>query len=533
MASNIDVSVPTPVRATTKSVRDNFIAAKDEIEALQDNESAIGADILDEKNRNDAQDLRLDQLEDDVSNIEVTITTSMVETEVGDGTREAEPSLTNQKEVNNYLWETVSNLEPYDDEQVQKELEELQNQIDALAELHKPEPERLPLFSEDEPTEYPSDPVSDLEEGDQWYKVEDPDFDYENPDPFGLELYLWDSQSSLWVLWEAELDFNGVIISPSPPEEFGDGMLWFDNTADTMQLFVYHEASDAWLPVAPPSTLEGRVATNEATQEAIIAQIQESLVDQAKIVARVEEGLDDQAKIAAKVEELSITKGAVSRYVVKGTEPSVASRNGELYVNAIAAAEVTFMSLAPFDSNGQVTKACNPDDIIEFVEVVEATREIGDITRYKVVSGDYNNMTVEYLSGNNDFDVGEVEEIYIYPQNQDLASIEYVDAQNSKKLSLIGGMGNKMEGDLYLGGNKVAGVATPSLDTDATNKEYVDNNFMNLNGPQEADGNKTFTSYVYLSNSSNNANGVLRRDTIESLIEANILYFSYNSPNTS
>jgi hypothetical protein len=49
MASDIDVNVPTPVRATTKSVRENFVAAKDEIEALQ----------LD----NAAQDDRLDLLE--------------------------------------------------------------------------------------------------------------------------------------------------------------------------------------------------------------------------------------------------------------------------------------------------------------------------------------------------------------------------------------------------------------------------------------------------------------------------------------
>ena len=63
MASNIDVSVPTPVRATTKSVRDNFVAAKDEIEALQASESQLVADVEAEKIRNDDQDQRLDALE--------------------------------------------------------------------------------------------------------------------------------------------------------------------------------------------------------------------------------------------------------------------------------------------------------------------------------------------------------------------------------------------------------------------------------------------------------------------------------------
>ena len=63
MASNIDVSVPTPVRATTKSVRDNFVAAKDEIEALQTSEASLVVDVEAEKIRNDDQDQRLDALE--------------------------------------------------------------------------------------------------------------------------------------------------------------------------------------------------------------------------------------------------------------------------------------------------------------------------------------------------------------------------------------------------------------------------------------------------------------------------------------
>ena len=446
MASNIDVSVPTPVRATTKSVRDNFIAAKDEIEALQDNESATGADILDEKNRNDAQDVRLDQLEEDVSNIEVTITTSMVETEVGDGTREAEPSLTNQKEVNNYLWETVSNLEPYDDEEIQKSLEELQEQIDALFEATKPEPERLPIFAEDEPTEYPhveEGELNDLAPKDQWYQVTDPDFDYDNPTTDGLDLYIWtDVEGEFeWVLFEVEIPEGVVIIKSELPDMEEDavnnGSLWFDNSEDTMQLFVYHSDSSAWLPVAPPTTLEGRVSAGEATQAEVLRRLGEGEEKQEAITYTIQNSLDTQAKIVAKVEELSITKGAVSRYTVKGTEINVATRNGELYVNSPNAVDVTYISFAPFDSNGQATKPANPDDIVEFVEAAGG-RGAGEITRYKVVSGDYNALTVEYLSGTNDFEVDEAEEVYVYPQNQDLASIEYVDQGLSSKLDNSG-----------------------------------------------------------------------------------------------
>jgi hypothetical protein len=93
-------------------------------------------------------------------------------------------------------------------------------------------------------------------------------------------------------LWEhiqqLDLDKSGIEVGPNPPtpvpgEELADGTFWFDNTEEVMQLFLWHEASDAWIPVAPPTTLEARVRQGEITQEAIIAQIQDSLAEQARI----------------------------------------------------------------------------------------------------------------------------------------------------------------------------------------------------------------------------------------------------------
>ena len=225
---------------------------------------------------------------------------------------------------------------------------------------------------------------------------------------FRQEFKRWDvvkgTGSSVWITDDL------------PDEDYvKNGDLWFDNTPDTMQLFIWHEDSDAWLPVAPPTTLEGRVSAGEATQQAIISQIEESLIE--------------QANISKRVDELSITKGSVARYVVKGTSINVASRNGELYVNSPNAPEVEYISFAPFDANGQSTKPCNKDDIVEFVEAAGG-KYAGDITRYRVVSGDFNALTVEYLSGDNNFEVGEAEEVYVYPQNSDLASVDYVDAQD-------------------------------------------------------------------------------------------------------
>jgi hypothetical protein len=194
------------------------------------------------------------------------------------------PDLNNQLEVNRFLWNAIEGL---------------------LEEPEAPElPEdRLPIYAEDEPTEYPyaeDGEPNDLEVGDQWYQVEDPSFDYDNPDPEGLDLYLWtptedDATVFEWVLFVAEAPDGVVIIkdeAPDPEEdEVGNGSLWFDNSQDTMQLYVWHEDSDAWIPVAPPTTLEGRVSTGEATQQAIIAQITVALEEQEALRNRLAKAL--------------------------------------------------------------------------------------------------------------------------------------------------------------------------------------------------------------------------------------------------
>ena len=56
------------------------------------------------------------------------------------------------------------------------------------------------------------------------------------------------------------------------------------------------------------------------------------------------------------IEELEVTKGPVSRYETKGTSFNVASRNGDLYVNDATAANVTAISFAAFDLNGNPTR---------------------------------------------------------------------------------------------------------------------------------------------------------------------------------
>jgi len=202
-------------------------------------------------------------------------------------------------------------------------------------------------------------------------------------------------------------------------------------------------ASTIDIPVVdltPYLTVDAFNAGQETQGEVIDANTEASEKNALDIVDNTEASEQNALDIA----ELRVTKGAVARYVVKAIGLTVASRNGELIVNSTVPSEVVFISFADFDENGMATRPTNVDDLIEFVEVAVAadgvtTTSTGDITRYKVVSGDTAGLTVEYLGGANDFEVGEPEEVFIYPQNKEGVSKEYVDNQDALKLNLTGG----------------------------------------------------------------------------------------------
>ena len=143
------------------------------------------------------------------------------------------------------------------------------------------------------------------------------------------------------------------------------------------------------------------------------------------------------------IAELQITKGRIARYVISEIGLGIAARNGDLIVNNAAASEVTFISFADFDVNGRETKAANSGDLLEFVETSalddNGVRTSGDTARYKVVSGETSALTVEYISGTNNFEVGEAEEVFTYPQQKQTVSKEYVDAQDELLYPRTGG----------------------------------------------------------------------------------------------
>ena len=255
-------------------------------------------------------------------------------------------------------------------------------------------------------------------------------------------IYHWDGTK--WVV-KAFRSTEGFIVDvgDDPPDNPKEGDLWYDTKADELTLYLYTGVE--WVPAAPPVSLDGINATIDAAlvvQNDLLDRVQAGEVGQKDLLDRVEAGEIEQRKIELAVEELQVTKGSVARYKITATNIGAAGRNGELYVNNAVAADVQAMSFAPFDLNGQPIRPCNVGDIVELVEAV-ALRNVGEVCRYRILSGDSNALTVEYLSGTNDFVVDETQEVYIYPQNEAGASKDYVDSQvqlqDDKKLNLSGG----------------------------------------------------------------------------------------------
>ena len=52
---------------------------------------------------------------------------------------------------------------------------------------------------------------------------------------------------------------NSTVLSDAPPDNPIHGNMWFDNEQDKMALRIYDEASEAYISVAPPVAIEGKV----------------------------------------------------------------------------------------------------------------------------------------------------------------------------------------------------------------------------------------------------------------------------------
>jgi hypothetical protein len=262
-----------------------------------------------------------------------------------------------------------------------------------------------------------------------------------------------------WFLEQLEASGLPVYIQPSEPDRKLDGDLWFNNDEDVMQLFVWHVESDAWIPVAPPTTLEGRVSTGEATQQAIIAQIQESLAE--------------QERIKSKITQL---EGAVGDHSLIFTSDQQNPRTGQFNLKNEAYQLVNSISDAKYITLHQIDRNDRPIDL-ERIQVNDVLRmsDFAGFTAELRVTGiaDASVFTFESLGG-------ELDRLAEYPYDflllssfdpAGLATIDYVDERDNAKLDKTGGT---VTGNIAMSSKNITGLAEPTANAHAATKKYVD-----------------------------------------------------------
>ena len=284
-------------------------------------------------------------------------------------------------------------------------------------------------------------------------------------------------------IWEKiqELDVKagGVAISEDPPEDPDNGMFWFDNSEDVMQLFIWHTDSDAWVPVAPPTTLEGRVATGEATQAAIIAQIQESLVEQEEIKSKVT-ALEGAVGEHSLVFNLAHVNPRPGEFVIKD--------GGNYPVHTLSEASIIHISPEDRDGNSIAIDRITAGDVMRMSDISGVTAEIK--IKNNLGGGAYE---MEKL-------FGDLDRLSEYPYDFNLfssfdpaglATKEYVDDRDSTKIgrNAIWTLGASSPWELrqdnssgsqkkfikiYDGTMNLDHVDTPTSAMHAANKLYVD-----------------------------------------------------------
>jgi hypothetical protein len=268
-------------------------------------------------------------------------------------------------------------------------------------------------------------------------------------------------------MWEKiqqlDVDKNGIDISPNPPEPpdgetMVDGAFWFDNSEDVMQLFIWHSDSDAWIPVAPPITLDDRVSQGEETQRIIISQINAALVEQNEIK-----------------DKISALEGAVGDHSLVFTMLNANVREGEFNLkngameltNTFSSAE--YITLSSTDRNG------NSVDLDRITE--------GDVLRLSDIGGQVSELKIDSAT-NGVFSFtkisGDLDRLSDYPYDfvllssfdpSGLATIDYVDQRDETKLDKAGGT---VTGDIAMNGNKITALADPTANAQAATKGYVD-----------------------------------------------------------
>ena len=136
------------------------------------------------------------------------------------------------------------------------------------------------------------------------------------------------------------------------------------------------------------------------------------------------------------IDNLTITKGTAATYTLTGVGITVGIRPGDFYIDNAIVSQLAFISLARDDDNGNNRPIGEEGDILE----IHGPNNVS--YRYTIEQISDGIAAVDYTAGNSPDDLlvpGTTYNIYIYPKNGNSASVEYVNSQLDKKLSLTGG----------------------------------------------------------------------------------------------
>ena len=280
--------------------------------------------------------------------------------------------------------------------------------------------------------------------------------------------FMWEKIQSL------DVDKSGIYIGPLPPSEDdrANGMFWFCNSENSMQLFVFHEDSDAWIPVAPPATISDRVARGEDVQSGLIEAVGEL---ETKVTA-LEGAVGEHSLIF----NPNRTTPRAGEFVTKD--------GGNQVVNTLSAASI--MHISPEDRNGG---AIAIDRITE-----------GDVMRLSDINGVTAEVKIKKNLGGGAYEMeklfGDLDRLSEYPYDFNLfssfdpaglATTEYVDARVDSKIGRnnIWTLGADAPWELrqknlagtekkfikiHDGKMTLNSIASPESGSQAVNKSYVD-----------------------------------------------------------
>ena len=228
-----------------------------------------------------------------------------------------------------------------------------------------------------------------------------------------------------------------VALSETPPSNPDDGDLWFDTTPTELTLYVYSEDSSAWIPAAPPTSLESRVTAGEALQQEIITRL---AANEGLASGHTNQITDLENKVEAL--EGNTLSGQWALALTGSPRPGKVLLYKDGFAGGVTSwSDVKYLGFYPEDIGG-VTHDFSDIIVDEYIRFTTSVGEANAVT-FKVTdnssgSGVFGVVISVQKGVPVDEEVYGVEFLPPFDPSQ-YATVDYVDNQDDLKLNLTGG----------------------------------------------------------------------------------------------